>query len=274
VEKYDKWFNSELHKPGSQGAERRQDIFNRIREPVKKNDPETFPTYAQPLKTAEKGNRGKQSLMPQLGGDDGQSFDISQLMMLIMHIVVGNTTGNNYMSLTKLQYDRLQKWSTNEFVSGELKSPPKSFEDIPIHDQPDALCRAALEWSIGAALYPGIECYWVVQFDEMYSKRAFRFNRDKVKPGHLTRGLSYPWQSDFYMCESKWQVRTRFGVPSVWLTATSSSGGPLLGLTMLLSNETICITRMAIFHALLGRAVFNLQVRCRGFLYISVLTFW
>ncbi|CAE7234192.1 unnamed protein product [Rhizoctonia solani] len=107
-------------------------------------------------------------------------------------------------SLTQLQYDRLKKWSGGKFETGVEADPHPSFDKIPIEEQPSALTRAALEWSIGAAFYPGIECYWHVQQDGVYKAGdRFRF-ADTVTPGDLTRGLSLPWQSDFQNCNVKW----------------------------------------------------------------------
>jgi hypothetical protein len=114
---------------------------------------------------------------------------------------------NRWASLTELQHGRLAKWSRGDFVTGHPVVPPGSFHEIAVDEQPMALTRAALEWSIGAPLYPGIEVYWQAQFDEMYKLDApFRFG-DNVTPGDLTKGLALPWQADFFMCNTHWYVQ-------------------------------------------------------------------
>ena len=88
--------------------------------------------------------------------------------------------------------------------------PPTNFNDIPIKDQPAALTRAALDATIGAPLYPGIEMSWNAELAETYDVSQ-PFNgglnlavKETVQPGDLTKFLSLPWQSDFYMCRSYW----------------------------------------------------------------------
>lgn len=111
---------------------------------------------------------------------------------------------NGYASLTELQYYRLKKWSDGEFVAEDIKQY-KVFSEIPLQEQPNALRLAGLEWSVGAALYPGIEYYWILEFGKMYNlEQPFRFSSDTAKPGYLTRGLSLPWQADFHMCRTHW----------------------------------------------------------------------
>ena len=80
----------------------------------------------------------------------------------------------------------------------------KHFEDIPVDKQPAALTEAALEATIGAPLYPGIEMSWNAELSDTYQlNRPFTIRAD-VQPGDLTKYLSLPWQSDFYMCRSYW----------------------------------------------------------------------
>lgn len=144
--------------------------------------------------------------MPWLSGDGGSHF-ISQISYLILiQNFEGRTTAGDpttFASITELQYDRLIKWSKGEFT----KHPPNrytSFDEIPLKDQPAALTKAALEATIGAPLFPGIEMSWNAELSETYQlDTPFTINLD-VKPGDLTRFLSLPWQSDFYMCRNYW----------------------------------------------------------------------
>ena len=148
--------------------------------------------------------------MPRLGGDNGRWFFPGIILSLISGLGdMPEDSGDDndrdrWASLTELQYDRLAKWSKGEFVTGDPIVPYNSFDKIPTHEQPAALTKAALEWSIGAPLYPGIEVYWVAEFDQMYNLDApFRFG-EQVTPGDLTKGLSLPWQADFFMCNTHW----------------------------------------------------------------------
>lgn len=124
-------------------------------------------------------------------------------------------TRNNrdrWCSLTELQYDRLSKWADGKFTTG---SPPpsgdieKDYAKYPLNQQPTLLSRGALQWTTGAPLYPGIEAYWIVESSHMYEMGdVFRFN-ESVKPGDLTKGLSLPWQADFFMCNTHWWPHIR-----------------------------------------------------------------
>ena len=107
--------------------------------------------------------------------------------------------------MTELQYDRIVKWSKGEFTKVHVRKY-KSFDQIPLEEQPAALTRAALEATIGSPLYPGIEMSWNAEHSETYDlSDPFTINSD-IKPGDLTKYLSLPWQSDFYMCRNYWSV--------------------------------------------------------------------
>lgn len=97
---------------------------------------------------------------------------------------------DRWSSLTQLQYDRLTKWAQGSFQTGTR------FSSETDHQK---LTRAALKWTTGVPLFPGIEMFWVVEFSTMYNLNVpFRFH-EKVNAGDLTKGLSLPWQADFYM---------------------------------------------------------------------------
>lgn len=104
--------------------------------------------------------------------------------------------------MTELQYARLAKWAEGKF---ETKAPVPNSDP---HQETKDLTFAALQWTTGAPLYPGIETNWIVWDPNIYvpsvptpanpnPEPIFRFN-EKVKVGDLTKGLSLPWQSDFY----------------------------------------------------------------------------
>jgi hypothetical protein len=122
---------------------------------------------------------------------------------------------NRFASLTELQYDRMHKWALGQFTTGEKKIYEK-FEDIPLQQQPAALAKAALQWTIGTPLYPGIEMWWKAESPDWYDFSTletpagspvlfppFRI-ASTTTPGDLTQNLSMPWQSDFYLCNTHW----------------------------------------------------------------------
>jgi len=102
-----------------------------------------------------------------------------------------------FTSVTQLQYDRLTKWANGEFSVGNPIPIYKRFEDIPLPEQPAALTKAALELTIGAPLYPGIEMSWNAELPENYELDSPFTMADRLLPGDLTKYLSLPWQSDF-----------------------------------------------------------------------------
>ncbi|KAJ7777889.1 ferritin-like-domain-containing protein [Mycena maculata] len=159
--------------------------------------------YVDETEVARRGQAFKY-FMPWLSGDGGRTTE-------------GDET--TFSSVTELQYARLKKWADGDFVVNPKNrpNPPPRFEDIKLEDQPVALTRASLEWTIGAPLYPGIELSWNAEEPETYDLSAealslgplgFRLNKS-VKPGELTRYLSLPWQSDFYMCRNYWWPSAR-----------------------------------------------------------------
>ena len=121
-----------------------------------------------------------------------------------------------FSSVTELQYDKLVKWSDGDFTLGSDSDsgcdcgticrcpPPEDIDEVDIEDQPAQLTKASLEATIGAPLYPGIELSWNAEMLETYNLDIPFTIREDVKEGDLTKYLSLPWQSDFYMCRSYW----------------------------------------------------------------------
>jgi len=85
-------------------------------------------------------------------------------------------------------------------------TPPKSIDHLPLQLRPAMLTRAALEPTIGAPLYPGIEMSWNAEQETTYDLSVPFTIAEDIEPGDLTKYLSLPWQSDFYMCRSYWCV--------------------------------------------------------------------
>jgi len=148
--------------------------------------------------------------MPRISGDDGDKVEPGQ-------IPKNPDAIEKFSALTKLQYDRFDKWKDGHFtVVPPTRPAPVKIEDVPPSRQPHTLTHAHLESTIGDPLYPGIEIWWLAKLRETYDLNPvlegsrvkldppFRVNHRLVLPGHLTRGLSLPWQSDFNMCNTHW----------------------------------------------------------------------
>ncbi|KAG8707259.1 hypothetical protein FRC12_002512 [Ceratobasidium sp. 428] len=211
VVKASKWNAASLSRPDGNRAARTK-IFQRVRVPVIEGD-----------KANEKrrDEQATKKYMPWLAGDAGdcssEESDEDEGSTLDNEPPAANNR-LRWASLTQLQYGRLKKWEEGKFVTGEQEVPPGSFDEIPLSEQPHALTRAALEWSVGAALYPGIEVFWAAQLPENYQldelditdrqKDNYRFAKT-VKPGDLGKGLCLPWQSDFYFCRQHWWPSVR-----------------------------------------------------------------
>lgn len=87
---------------------------------------------------------------------------------------------------------------------------------MDLQDQPAQLTKASLEATIGAPLYPGIELSWNAEMPETYNLDIPFTIREDVKEGDLTKYLSLPWQSDFYMCRSYWYDSIHYiGYPEI-----------------------------------------------------------
>jgi hypothetical protein len=149
--------------------------------------------------------------MPRLSGDSG---DLPEEMNDTNH-------RERWSSLTELQYDRMAKWAEGIFKPGTRFESSET-----IHSK---LTRAALKWTTGAPLFPGIEMYWVAELSPTYNQKIpFRFH-EAVNPGDLTKGLSLPWQADFYMCRTHWWPHVRpddIVTQATWMEAVALKETP------------------------------------------------
>ncbi|KAG8792531.1 hypothetical protein FRC12_005847 [Ceratobasidium sp. 428] len=186
----DYWDSPDFSDPAA-SENPRKTLFGKIR---------LYVDEASETNRQERDQQAKAKFMPRLAGDGGDATPGER---------------NTWQSLTQLQYARLKKWSQGQFTTGQQDIPYPSFDKIPLELQPDALTRSALEWSVGAALYPGIEVFWHAQFahsylpiDEHNPTGKYRY-ADTVTPGDLGKGLCLPWQSDFNMCSTDWWPSVR-----------------------------------------------------------------
>jgi len=177
-------WQKQLSDPSPAAEPTRRAVLGRLRLPETVND-----KYAD-----ERAGQSFPYFMPWLSGDGGRT-----------------TPGNpeTFTSLTELQYDRVAKWAKGAFTVSKPRPVPRTLEELPLPLQPAAITKAHLEWCIGLPLYPGIEVSWSAEQERNYNPQSeFRFRPDML-PGDVSKYLSLPWQSDFYMCRNYWWPSAR-----------------------------------------------------------------
>ncbi len=107
------------------------------------------------------------------------------------------------VSLTKVQYKRMEMWANGKFEAdwkGKAPAPP-SLDQLPEKgDKHHPLDRAALEACTGGGFFPGIEVGQIMLKETTYDQnRPFRINAQRL-PGELTSMMAVPWQADFLAC--------------------------------------------------------------------------
>ena len=131
--------------------------------------------------------------------------------MPLMH---GDAFGQDWherfkLTLTETQYALMERWKNDQFKPTAGTIPPKP-SDWMKTISPHGLDRAALENCVGGAFAVGIEVSWQIRNKNLYSA-PFRINHNAVsqylgdpsgiiQPGHFTRQMALPWQTDFLSC--------------------------------------------------------------------------
>jgi len=198
-----------LATPGKTDEERRERkvlrdfIFQRLRKP----------NFEDPTQATTK-------FMPRLSGDNGDALEPAAKLRTGPPI-------ERFAALTKLQYSRFQSWRDGDYQSNQpfwKRGDGRAYqtlEEAPLQIRPWLQTLAALEHSIGDPLYPGIEMYHLAKDRHPKELQVYKFvkepstippfhvNHDAILPGHLTRGLSLPWQCDFYECNTHWWPSAR-----------------------------------------------------------------
>lgn len=108
------------------------------------------------------------------------------------------------VALTECQFERMRRWAEGTFEADwpgtESLPPPTALDDLPVHERPAALDRAALEACVGGAFFPGIEVGRVMLDQSTYDQNnAFRIDPQR-DAGTLTARMAVPWQADFFEC--------------------------------------------------------------------------
>ncbi|MDQ3959522.1 MAG: LodA/GoxA family CTQ-dependent oxidase [Pseudomonadota bacterium] len=108
------------------------------------------------------------------------------------------------LSLTKVQYHRMERWCQGKFEEDwtGAEPTPLPLDELPDTEKPHALDRAALEACVGGPFFPGIEAGSIMLDEATYDEdRPFRINTMTRHPGELTERMAVPWQADFRLCE-------------------------------------------------------------------------
>lgn len=145
------------------------------------------------------------------------------------------------LPITKTQYQRLKKWAKGDFTTGTPQAP-KTFEELNLKEQLQALNEAPLEECLGGPFHPGIELTWPMRVKRMwespYRLKVVEKGEDTELnfgpllspqialsengplsvsgPGALTRWLGVPWQTDEASCLSGYNTATYLPLPSFW----------------------------------------------------------
>ncbi|MEL6887972.1 MAG: CTQ-dependent glycine oxidase GoxA, partial [Pseudomonadota bacterium] len=229
------------------GDLRDPDYVARLADPDPANDAfrqSIFDLFRDPYNLSDTAYVEEQLKIPYMLGD-GVNFDGSPLQ---------------WFQFPKTQYEYLRAWAAGDFVNdydGQIAEDSvadyRSFDDIPLELQPNALTQAALEPLSGGAFHPGVELTYYLRLKEMYARNyddtaePFRIahgDRDSLNQnlgrlltpeiafdgfgdtpppigpqmaGDLTRWMGLPWQCDAFSCQ---QVLMQQNYPTaVWWPA-------------------------------------------------------
>ncbi|WP_437312076.1 LodA/GoxA family CTQ-dependent oxidase [Sorangium sp. So ce388] len=204
----------QLASPGAGSAPLRQEVFKRIRAPAGvPSHPEDRPAGA----LSASGDvalfaTGQADAAPALArvktplatGEQAQAQAYAQFMPILAGDGGDPEQGKpeTWMTLLPGQYEILRRWADGDFTPGERQAPRARLESYPVHEQPEALDRAALERCVGAPFYPGIEMTYIAADLRSWGER-FRLS-PSFGPGDVTKYMALPWQADFYDCNTHW----------------------------------------------------------------------
>jgi len=152
-----------------------------------------------------------------------------------------------HSTLSDLQLTFLEQWVKGDFeadFSGFDQDKPKTIDDYPIHEQPDMLTKAAMDFCLADAFHPGCEMTWPMRSSGMYMA-PFRLKHAPKKPktdffyygstmnhdvltmsagpilggqvpGGVTRWMAVPWQTDTASCRDGYTTKYDPYLPTFW----------------------------------------------------------
>jgi hypothetical protein len=117
------------------------------------------------------------------------------------------TDGSPGLTVTRTQYEILQKWAAGQFLPDWI-GPPAPGNEVTA----SGLDWAALAAACGGSFFPGMEACWNLRDPQVYqSPFEFRFrvatsetDPAGVAPGDVTKRSALPWQADFLKCGNNW----------------------------------------------------------------------
>jgi hypothetical protein len=161
------------------------------------------------------GNKARQDLFDRLhvpgvpGNPVGVGGKPNPNMPLMHGDAYGDAGHSRFMlTLTDTQYAMMKRWADGHFKPTAGTFPPVR-PSWMTSISPHGLDRAALENCVGGAFAVGIEVSWQIRNKKLYSA-PFRINHraltqfwgesGRIRPGHFTRQMALPWQTDFLGC--------------------------------------------------------------------------
>ena len=143
------------------------------------------------------------------GGQEDALLSASGIPMMPLNSGSNSVTrdlADLFLTLTETQYFLLGQWAKGRCTAGK--------DELPLHP----LDRASVGNCVGSPMCPGIEVTWSVKNPAIYEapyrirhhgadygKAGLSWDRDECtgggcEPGDLTKRMSSPWQSDFFLC--------------------------------------------------------------------------
>ncbi|CAL2076773.1 LodA/GoxA family CTQ-dependent oxidase [Tenacibaculum sp. 190524A05c] len=156
-----------------------------------------------------------------------------------------------HATLSELQLEFLDQWVTGDFDADYMDTEgcpfheqQKTIDDLPIHEQPDMLTKAAMDFCLADAFHPGCEMTWPMRSSGMYMA-PFRVKHAKATPpvnnvyygptmnsdtltlakgpilggqvaGGITRWMAIPWQTDTASCRDGYTTTYDPYLPTFW----------------------------------------------------------
>jgi L-lysine epsilon oxidase-like protein/uncharacterized protein DUF5648 len=178
-----------------------KDFLNSIIPPPPPKDPPIL-TIIKKYKSIVPSQENQQgTLMPHLAGTGGSAAE---------NIFNSTKFPGQWLSLTRHQLAKFQKWVNGQFVTGSPLPAPIPVDLLPLEEQPSALDFAAFELTVGGGFHPGIELTYYMAYPEYFCE-PFRFTDEivygevtlaQVTPGSIAGYMSIPWHGDFWSCNT------------------------------------------------------------------------
>lgn len=151
-----------------------------------------------------------------------------------------------HATISKLQLKYLHRWMKGKFEPDfdENHKHYKTIDEVPVHEQPDMLTKAAMDFCLADAFHPGCEMTWPMRTSGMYMA-PFRLKHAPAEPktdyryyganldqgvlgmtagpllggqvaGGVTRWMAVPWQTDTASCRDGYTKKYDPYLPTFW----------------------------------------------------------